>query len=571
MDEFKGLITRDIIIKDAIKKMTGSSENKFIAGLAVVVDEKNKVTGVLTDGDIRRGISKGISIDSKIEEIANFNPILVNKNLTKNQMAKDIMEQCARRNKSYKKYSKIILIKDDGTFYDVILASDIFDDLIESKTVVIYGMGYIGLTLAAVLANADLSVIGIDKNKKIIEDLKKGKPHFFENGLESLLNSTLQNNSINFETNSNNINGDVYIVCVGTPFDKVNKTADLSSINIASEEISKKLKTGDLVIFRSTVPIGTIREKVKPVLEKSGLTAGEDFYLSFAPERTIEGKAIEELYLLPQIIGGINKKSIEVTAKLFNKITKTIIEVDSLEEAELVKLINNSFRDLVFSFSNEVAFICDYYNINAFKLIESANDGYKRNPIPKPSPGVGGMCLVKDPFLYSLSKSVFNDKADLGTVSRKINSYGATYVYKKIMNFCDIAKKDLKDMKIFMIGIAFKGMPETSDIRDSVAVDLINMLPAQKNIFVKDFVVGKKEIENIKCNYIENINDGFRNADVVLVMNNHYKNNQINIMDVFKLTNNPFMFFDGWNMFNQDEIEKNKNCFYSTMGYITKR
>lgn len=571
MSEFKGLITRDIVIKEAIKKMTGSAENKFIAGLAVVVDENNKVTGVLTDGDIRRGISKGISIDSKIEEIANFNPIMVNKNLAKNQMAKDIVAQCAKKNKSYMKYSKIILINDDGTFYDVILASDIFDDLIENKTVVIYGMGYIGLTLATVFANADLSVIGIDKSKDIIENLKRGKPHFFENGLESLLNSTLQNNSINFETNSDDVNGDIYIVCVGTPFDKNNKTADLSSINLVSEEISKKLKTGDLVIFRSTVPIGTIKEKVKPVLEKSGLTAGEDFYLSFAPERTIEGKAIEELYLLPQIIGGINKKSTELTAKLFSKITKTIIEVDTLEEAELVKLINNSFRDLVFSFSNEVAFICDYYNINAFKLIDSANEGYKRNPIPKPSPGVGGMCLVKDPFLYSLSKSVFNDKAALGVISRKINSYGATYVYNKITDFCGITKKDLKDLKIFIIGIAFKGMPETSDIRDSVAVDLINMLPVQKNIFVKDFVVGKKEIENIRCNYVENINDGFKDADITLVMNNHYKNNQINLIDAFKYVKNPFLFFDGWNMFNQDEIEKNKNCFYSTMGYITRR
>lgn len=571
MERFKGVIKKDFLIKDAINKMAGSHENKFIAGMAVVVDEENKVVGVISDGDIRRGILKGIDIESTVERIANFKPITVNKNQTKSQMAKEIIDKCDKRNTSYKKYSKIILVDNENKFYDVILASDIFEEIIESKNIAVYGMGYIGLTLAAVFANTEFKVTGIEKNEITLNDLKNGKIHFYENGLESLLQSTLQNCSLNFSSPTDQIKADVYIICVGTPFNQESNKADLSSICEVSKNIAKIIKKDDLVILRSTVPLGTSRNIVVPILEESGLKAGEDFYLSFAPERTIEGNAIEELRTLPQVIGGINQKSLEITSRLFSKITKTIVEVDSLEEAEMVKLMNNTFRDLVFSFSNEVSYICEKFNINTFKLIEAANDGYIRNPIPNPSPGVGGPCLSKDPYLYSLSDSLFGGNAILGKVSRQINSFGSKYVYGKILKFCNLTKKDINELKIFIIGIAFKGMPETSDTRDSVAVELIKILPEKKNIFIKDFVVPKKDIIKLGCNYIEDIIEGFKEIDVVLVLNNHYKNNKFNLMDTLVYTNKPFMFFDGWDLFNQAEIEKFNKTYYSTLGYMTKR
>jgi nucleotide sugar dehydrogenase len=483
MERFKGVIKKDFLIKNAINKMAGSHENKFIAGMAVIVDDNERVIGVLTDGDIRRGISKGVNIDDRVEKVANFNPVMVNKDLDKGQMAKSILDQCKKRNKPYNKYSKIILIDGKGCFYDVVLLSEIFEDTIESKKIMIYGMGYIGLTLAVVLSNAGLHVTGVDRDKSIIKNLQNGKPHFFENGLDSLLNSTIQENSIQFTYDIYNTKADIYIVCVGTPFDKVNGIADLSQIQEVSQDIANKIKRNDLIILRSTVPVGTTRNIVLPILQTNGFKAGEDFYISFAPERTVEGMALEELRTLPQIIGGFDGKSIELTTKLFNKITKTIIDVDSLEEAELIKLINNSYRDLSFAFANEVAFICEKYNINAFKLIDSANDGYIRNPISRPSPGVGGPCLSKDPLLFSLSRSEFNEGAILCSAGRKINSFGAQYVYKKIEKFCKKTGKKIGIVKIFIIGLAFKGIPETSDIRDSVAVDLINLLPEKSNIF----------------------------------------------------------------------------------------
>ncbi|MBM3711914.1 MAG: nucleotide sugar dehydrogenase [Actinobacteria bacterium] len=571
MERFKGVIKKNFLIKDAINKMAGNYENKFIAGMAVIVDDNNKVLGVLTDGDIRRGISKGINVDESVEKVANFNPVVVNKDLDKSQMAECILNECKKRNKLYNKYSKIILIDNQGCFYDVVLPPEIFEETVENKKILIYGMGYIGLTLAVVLSNAGLQITGIEKDEAVIKDLQNGKPHFFENGLDSLLNSTIQEHSIQFTSDVYNTKADIYIICVGTPFNKINGLADLSQIQEVSQDIANKIKKNDLIILRSTVPVGTTRNIVIPIIQSNGYKAGDDFHISFAPERTVEGIAIEELRTLPQVIGGFDKKSVELTAKLFNKITKAIIDVESLEEAELVKLINNANRDLSFAFANEVAYICEKYNINAFKLIDSANEGYIRDPISRPSPGVGGPCLSKDPLLFSLSQSEFKDGAILGSASRKINSFGAQYVYNKIEKFCEKTGKKINLIKIFIIGLAFKGIPETSDIRDSIAVDLINLFPNENNIFIKDFIVDKQQIEQTGCNYIDDIYEGFKGTDVILIMNNHYKNNKFNTFEALKSANKPFLFFDGWNMFNQDELEKNKDCFYSTMGYMTNR
>ena len=145
--------------------------------------------------------------------------------------------------------------------------------------------------------------------------------------------------------------------------------------------------------------------------KKSGLKCGIDFHFSFAPERTAEGKAIIELKTLPQIIGGINKDSVNATSAIFRDVTSSNIIVDSLESAEMVKLLNNSFRDYIFAFANKVSQIASNFNIDIVKTIRAANEGYIRDPIPLPSPGVGGPCLTKDPHIFAstLNKNSIKD------------------------------------------------------------------------------------------------------------------------------------------------------------------
>jgi UDP-N-acetyl-D-mannosaminuronic acid dehydrogenase len=568
-NRFNALITLQASISDAILLMGSDVSNKLIAGIAVIVDDTNKVIGVITDGDVRRGLSQGLTVDSPVEKIANFSPLMIDRTFNKASLRQAVMREARLRNSHYFKYGKIILIEPDGRFFDVIYLSDVLTPQIEDKTIAVYGLGFVGLTLAATFANAGMNVVGIDLNKNLIKKLQQQEAPFYEKGLDSLLTSLATKNPIQYTSNPSEFATDVHIVSVGTPIDSEG-TPNLQSIMHVCEMIVGVLKTNDLVIFRSTLPIGTMRNVVLPILESGGLKGGADFGFAFAPERTIEGKALEELRSLPQVVGGIDKASTNQAAAIFGQITRTIVEVESLEASELVKLINNTFRDLVFSFANEVASICDGYNINAFSLIQAANEGYPRDKIPLPSPGVGGICLSKDPYLYTNPINNTGTRPILGVASRQINRSGPDYILGKIKRFCEQTNVNFNEISILVIGIAFKGMPETSDTRGSVGLDLLEKLPAKDRILVKDFVVPAQDIEALGYNPAAGELDTLlEKVNVVIVMNNHYRNNKFNVIEALKRNPGPVLFFDGWNMFDQREIESLNHVLYATMGYMT--
>ena len=249
-----------------------------------------------------------------------------------------------------------------------------------------------------------------------------------------------------------------------------------------------------------------------------------------------------------------------------------MIEVESLEAAEMIKLMNNTFRDVVFSFANEAAYIADQFNLNAFSLIRAANEGYPRNEIPSPSPGVGGYCLTKDPFLYGQvvldnARSPYQPK--LGNVSRTINSHAPRYVFRKLQAYCDNTGKRIEEIKVYVIGIAFKGVPETSDIRYSPSIDLIECFPDRTSITVFDHVVPETHLRSLKYHVVSNIEDGFDQADAVLIMNNHRQNNKFNLYRCLGRMKERPLVFDGWNMLIGNEVEKVNQAIYATMGYMT--
>ena len=532
----------------------------------MVVDDDGKVIGVVTDGDIRRGLSRDVSIDTPVEAIANFDTVTVDHSLSHKMMRQALMEKARLRGNDYRKYDKLVLIDEAGRLKDVVRLADILTSLIEEKTIAVYGMGFVGLTLACTFANAGLSVVGVDTNETVLAKLKTNQPTFYEKGLESLLLSLAESNPLKLTSRAGEYTADIHIVSVGTPVGK-DKLPDMGMIRTIAKTISGVLKRGDLVVLRSTVPVGTTRKEVLPVLESGGLVTGRDFFLAFAPERTAEGNALEELRVLPQIVGGFDAASVEMTARLFGEITNTIVEVGSLEAAEMVKLMNNTFRDLVFSFANEVAFLCDDFNADAFRLIQAANEGYPRNPIPLPSPGVGGLCLSKDSYLYSNPQAGTSLKPTLGKASRAINGQGAAYVLAKLNKFAARHGLDVKAMKILLVGLAFKGMPETSDYRGSVALELIQSLE-KSTLTIKDFVISEADIKVLGHTPAGDLADAARGADAILVMNNHYLNNKFNVVQALQGRKRPTLLFDGWHMFNRRELE-GMGITYATMGYMT--
>jgi UDP-N-acetyl-D-mannosaminuronic acid dehydrogenase len=416
----------------------------------------------------------------------------------------------------------------------------------------IVGLGYVGQTLAVVLADVGFKVYGSEKDEKVVEAIKKCESHIKEPGINLLLKKHLGKNIFvgkPEEMYPNDV--DAFIIAVTSPIDKTTKQPNMEIVKSAVREIKDFLRPGQCVFLRSTVPVGTTRDIVKPILEESGLKAGEDFYLAFTPERTAEGTALRELRILPQIIGGINDKSVDEAAKIFRRTTPTILCVSSLEAAELIKLLDNSYRDLRFAYANEIAKYCEKVGLNAFEVVTAANQGYPRNNIPVPSPGVGGACLSKDPYiLIDCAKKVGED-LKLVARAREVNEQMTKHMVEEL-------KKHgaLKGKKIFIAGFAFKGQPETNDMRDSPTLDLVKHLSLENvSIIGFDPHVEEHKIRSLGVKHVKTIEDGIKDVDVAVFMTNNESFSDLDVKETFGGMKKGGIIYDGWGLFKKQEVE----------------
>lgn len=410
------------------------------------------------------------------------------------------------------------------------------------QTVCILGLGFVGLTLAVVMAENGHNVIGVETNKTTYEKLTSGISHFFEIGLENRLSHVIRNKKLKIvDTIKNAKNCDHYIITVGTPLDQ-NGIPNLNMVKRASLDVASAMGNNASVILRSTVRLGTTRNVVLPILHKTK----KKFFLSYCPERTIEGNALSELKTLPQICGGLTAEDTWKAAYLFQSITPTTIRVSSLETAELIKLLDNSYRDLFFSFGNEVALICEHANLDANEIINAGNLGYTRTNIAKPGL-VGGPCLEKDPHILSHSLQDFNFTPKLINTGREINESMATNAVKKISPLFNKNKK----IKIGICGMAFKGQPETDDLRGSPALALIseiNRTFPNAMIYIQDFATEDKILKNFFNLPAVTISEAFDNADLVFITNNNKKYERLNTDTLIKSMHTNSVIYDFWNI-----------------------
>ena len=427
----------------------------------------------------------------------------------------------------------------------------------------VVGLGYVGLTLALTLSDLGIKVSGIDTNKETTKKLNQSVATISEKGLEELLKKNINKNFQIIE-NFENKEFEIFVISVGTPLNE-NKKPILEYIVSATNEIGSVLKKGQTIILRSTVPVGTTKNIIIPILEKkSGLKAGKDFEVSFAPERTAEGVALSELRKNPQIIGSLTEKGFEKTKQLFLKMTKTILPVSNIETAEMMKLIDNSYRDVHFAYSNEIALICEMLKIDARECIEKANFEYPRNQIPMPSPGVGGPCLSKDPYILVDVANTFDYDPKLISHSRWVNENVPIFLSSKIIKKLEKLDKKNEEIKIFVIGFAFKGNPQTDDIKESSTIVLVNELKKKfANIQGYDPVVSKKQIEDLGVRYTE-FEEGFIDSDCIIIMNNNKSYFSHDIENLMNKTNKPCIFVDTWSMFK--EFMNKKNINYTSVG-----
>jgi UDP-N-acetyl-D-mannosaminuronic acid dehydrogenase len=573
MSEIKHICcSEDFQLLDILGIFENSNTYHLPGGIALVVNEKGELLGTVSEGDIRRAMLSGKSLQSKAKEVMNSNPISFTEELSIKEILEKIPEELQKRKRRSSRFlGKIILT---NNFRKPIRVLD-YHELWEQKVamhrhLVVVGLGYVGLTMAVVMADAGFLVTGVEVDETRIKMLNAGQSYIHEVGLQDLLKEQIHKNlKVAKDLPSD---GDVYIISVGTPVvtnSEGKKVPIMTFLESACMNIGKNLKRGNLVVLRSTVPIGTCRKFVKTSLEQaSGLKCGLDFHLSFAPERTAEGKALKELRTLPQIIGGFNNDSLEATAAVFRDLTPTIVKVDSLEAAEMAKLVNNTFRDYIFAYSNQIAKIAAHFNIDVFGVINAANEGYVRDPVPLPSPGVGGPCLTKDPHIFASVAEEYNFNAEIFTNGRTINESMHHHVFSQVREKLGELGKELKNTKILVAGLAFKGYPETGDIRNSTSVDIALLFKeAGAEVFAYDAVAIKEEMEEYGLIPVS-VPEGFKNMDVVLFLNNHKSFEKLNVFDMVRSMNETPIIYDGWNLFRPDDIISSKPAVYMGLSLI---
>jgi UDP-N-acetyl-D-mannosaminuronic acid dehydrogenase len=371
------------------------------------------------------------------------------------------------------------------------------------KTLCVIGMGYIGLPTASVFASKGLQVTGMDTNARIIEGLKAGQLHIFEPGLRDLLLEAL--NSDRLQISDEVLPADAFIIAVPTPFYQ-DKRADLRAVVAASESIVPHLRPGNLVILESTSPPRTTVDIVAPILEKSGLTAGKDFLLAYSPERVLPGKILRELVENPRVIGGIDPTSAEAGRDLYRAFVKGDIILTDATTAEMVKLMENTSRDINIAIANEFSRLAEAFDVDIWEAIGIANL-HPRVDILRPGVGVGGHCISVDPwFLVEAAPQV----AQLVKTARQVNDGQPAFVAKHIAKIAG----GVDGKTIAFLGLAFK--PNVDDVRESPAVELAHALQdAGAIVYAYEPFKPAAGLPNV--HQVAHLEDALANADLVVL------------------------------------------------------
>ena len=430
------------------------------------------------------------------------------------------------------------------------------------QNVCILGLGFVGVTLAAVMADVGFRVVGVEIRDEVIAQLSSGNSYFFEPGLASQLKKSVENGSLQIcKQIPQDCKATVFIVTVGTHLN-AKKQIDLESIQNICHQIALHLKDGDLVIVRSTVKLGTTRSVIDPILKKTG----KRYEIAFCPERTVEGQALEELRSNPQIIGADQLSASVRASHIFQWITPIILTVSSWETAEMIKLIDNTKRDVYFAFSNEVAHMCDVAGLSADEVLRLSRFGYVRGDIPNPGL-VGGPCLSKDPHILLQSMKELGMMPKMTAAARQIHE---ELPEQAAIFLRQLTKKNFPEkMIISLLGIAFKGKPVTDDIRGTTAKAIFNALKEQfphAEYRGYDPVVQSEAIKAIGLQPINHLNDAFKGAHLVLILNNHPQFSTLPIESLALEMARPALIYDFWKHYHSKKLDLPKDVQYIGLG-----
>jgi UDP-N-acetyl-D-glucosamine dehydrogenase len=346
---------------------------------------------------------------------------------------------------------------------------------IENRTAccAVLGLGYVGLPLAVELARAGFRVLGYDVSENVVAHLNDGDSHIRDvpsDGIREIRDS----NRFEATADAGRLGeADALIICVPTPLGKT-RDPDVSYVVTATESVAATLRPGQLVILESTTYPGTTRELMLPVLQASGLTAGEDFFLCFSPERVDPGNERWLIRNTPKVIGGITPRCLEHGVALYREVMQTVVPVSSTETAELTKLLENTFRAVNIALVNELAQACDRLEVDVFEVIEAAATkpfGFMKFT---PGPGIGGHCIPLDPHYLAWKMKTLNYRTRMIELAGEVNSEMPRYVVEKVRDALNDRGRAVRGSHVLVLGVAYKR--NVDDIRESPALDVMRML-----------------------------------------------------------------------------------------------
>lgn len=403
---------------------------------------------------------------------------------------------------------------------------------IENRTACIgvVGLGYVGLPLALEFAKAGFHVIGYDVNERVTKALMSGKSHIQDVASAELARLVKAGKFEATADESRMREMDAVSIAVPTPLAKT-RDPDMSYVLASADAIGRHCRPGVVIILESTTYPGTTRELMQPKLEAAGLTVGQDVFLAFSPERIDPGNPKWNTKNTPKVVGGITAACTEVASALYATCLDTIVPVSGTETAELVKLLENTFRSVNIGLVNEMSIVCDKLGVNIWEVIDAAATkpfGFMKFT---PGPGIGGHCIPLDPHYLAWKMRTLNYKTRFIDLASEINSEMPAIVVRKVVQALNEEKKAVNGSRILVLGVAYK--KDIDDMRESPALDVMRLLESQgAKVFYHDPYVAKFKEDGHEHASVALTDKEIADADAVVIVTDHSSVDYQRVVDI---------------------------------------
>ncbi len=371
----------------------------------------------------------------------------------------------------------------------------------------VVGLGYIGLPTASLLGTKGCQVSGVDTSPNVVETLNAGRIHIVEPDLDVLVKSAVQ--AGRFHAGPTPVEADVFLIAVPTPL-TAERRPDLSSVEAAARSIAPVVRPGNLVLLESTSPVGTTERVVARTLAEAGLAVGRDVFVAYCPERVLPGRVLTELVENARIVGGVDEASTEAAVEFYESFVRGDVVATDARTAEMVKLAENSYRDVNIAFANELSMFCDSQGVSVWEVLRLANR-HPRVDILQPGPGVGGHCIAVDPWFI-----VASDPANtrLIAAAREVNDRKPDWVIERVK----ACASRLVDPVIACLGLSYKA--DVDDLRESPAQEIVRRLAAAR---VGQLLVVEPNLKSHPEFDLVSLETALERANVVLVLVDHLR------------------------------------------------